>query len=180
MYKSAFWPLLKKGVNPLRGIVQKHIARHRFAGDVVGRCERMIDLAVEGLLAERIVAELRDRIISVNRRISASSLLPGTTRLTSPRDCAVAASMGSPVSSISLACFRPMFRTTPTAGVEQNTPMFTPGIANVAVSAATARSHIDTSWHPAAVAMPWTRAITGCGISVSAIIIRLQASNRPC
>src|SRR5215471_2757068 len=45
-------PLLKKGVNPFRSIVQKHIARHHFAGDVVGCCERMIDLAVEGLLAE--------------------------------------------------------------------------------------------------------------------------------
>src|SRR5205807_1895763 len=81
-------------------------------------------------------------------------------------DNAVAASMGSPVSSISMARFRPMFRTTPTAGVEQNTPMLTPGIANVAVSAATAMSHIDTSWQPAAVAIPWTRAITGCGLSV--------------
>jgi hypothetical protein len=45
-------PLLKKGVNPFCGIVQKHIACHRFAGDVVGCRERMIDLAVEGFLAE--------------------------------------------------------------------------------------------------------------------------------
>src|SRR5208337_892839 len=44
--------LLKKGVNPFCGIVQKQIAGHHFASDVVGYCERMIDLAVEGLLAE--------------------------------------------------------------------------------------------------------------------------------
>ena len=45
-------PLLKKGVNPFCGIVQKQIARHHFTGDVVGCRERMIDLAVESLLAE--------------------------------------------------------------------------------------------------------------------------------
>jgi hypothetical protein len=70
-----------------------------------------------------------------------------------------------------------MFRAMPTAGVEQNKPMLTPGIANVAVSAATARSHIDTSWHPAALAIPWTRAITGCGRLVTASIMRLHSAN---
>jgi hypothetical protein len=49
---------------------------------------------------------------------------------------------------------RPTFRTTPTAGVEQKMPTLTPGSANVAVSAATARYHIETSWQPAAVATP--------------------------
>ena len=44
-----------------------------------------------------------------------------------------------------MARFRPTLRATPTAGVEQNTPMLTPGIANVASSTATARSHIETS-----------------------------------
>jgi hypothetical protein len=46
------------------------------------------------------------------------------------------------------------------------------GSANFAVSAATARSHIDTSWQPAAVARPCTRAITGCGRRVSFSIVR--------
>ena len=78
-----------------------------------------------------------------------------------------------------MACFRETFRATPTAGVEQKIPTFTPGRAKVAVSAATARSHIDTNWHPAAVAIPWTRAITGWGSRVSATISRLQSSNRP-
>ena len=49
---------------------------------------------------------------------------------------------------------RDTLRATPTAGVVQKTPMFTPGSAKVAASEATARSHIDTSWQPAAVAIP--------------------------
>ncbi len=48
-------------------------------------------------------------------------------------------------------------------GVEQNRPMLTPGVAKRAVSAATARSAEATSWQPAAVAMPWTWAMTGFG-----------------
>ena len=71
-----------------------------------------------------------------------------------------------------------MFRATPTAGVEQKTPTLIPGIAKDAVSAATAMSHIETSWQPAAVAMPWTRAMTGCGSFVKETIIRLQSSKR--
>jgi hypothetical protein len=47
-----WWSLLKKGINPLRRILQKHIARHDFAGDVIGCPERTIDLAIERLLAQ--------------------------------------------------------------------------------------------------------------------------------
>jgi hypothetical protein len=89
----------------------------------------------------------------------------------------VAASIGVPVSSISMARLRPTDLATPTAGVEQNTPTFTPGSAKRAVSAATARSHIDTSWQPAAVAMPCTRAITGWGILVKVTIRWLHSAN---
>src|ERR1041385_8334203 len=46
------WPLLKKGVNPFRGILQKEIARHGLASDVVGCPEGTIDLSIECLLAE--------------------------------------------------------------------------------------------------------------------------------
>ena len=42
---------------------------------------------------------------------------------------------------------------------------------SVAWSGATARSHSETSWHPAAVAIPCTRAITGWGSRVKDIII---------
>ena len=54
--------------------------------------------------------------------------------------------------------------------------MLTPGSAKRALSAATARSHIETSWQPAAVAMPCTRAITGCGSRVRVTISRLHSS----
>ena len=57
-----------------------------------------------------------------------------------------------------------MARDKATIGVVQNRPIFTPGVANRASSEATARSHVATSWQPAAVAMPGTSAITGTGI----------------
>ena len=47
--------------------------------------------------------------------------------------------------------------------VEQNKPMFTPGVANFADSDDIAKSHDATNWHPAAVATPSTSAITGFG-----------------
>jgi hypothetical protein len=42
------------------------------------------------------------------------------------------------------------------------------------MSAATARSHCATSWQPAAVAIPFTTAITGWGRAMSLRIIALQ------
>jgi len=65
-------------------------------------------------------------------------------------------------------------RDSATIGVEQNSPILTPGVAKRAASAATARSQLATSWQPAAVAMPCTRAITGLGRWVRASISRLQ------
>ncbi len=50
-----------------------------------------------------------------------------------------------------------------TIGVEQNRPMLTPGVANFASSAATARSQVATSWQPAAVAVACTAAMNGFG-----------------
>src|SRR3546814_16224027 len=70
------------------------------------------------------------------------------------------ASTSSPVSSISMACLLLTLRDSATIGVEQNRPMLTPGVAKRAVSAATARSQLATSWQPAAEATPCTRAIT--------------------
>ena len=89
----------------------------------------------------------------------------------------MAASIGSPVSSICSARLRPIARESGTIGVEQNSPIRTPGVANRASSAAMARSQVATSWQPAAVAMPWTRAITGCGSSWMRSISRVQTSN---
>ncbi len=53
--------------------------------------------------------------------------------------------MKSPVSSISIACLRRMFRPSGTLGVEQNNPTLMPDTANFALSDATARSHCATS-----------------------------------
>ena len=70
-----------------------------------------------------------------------------------------------------------MTRVSGTIGVEQNSPIFTPGVANHASADATARSHAATSWQPAAVAAPCTFAITGCGISCTASMSSVQTSN---
>ena len=79
---------------------------------------------------------------------AASSSAAGTTRLTRPHSSAVDASIISPVNSISSARLRPTARSTGTIGVEQNSPMLTPGVANRASSDATARSQAATSWQP--------------------------------
>jgi len=64
------------------------------------------------------------------------------------------------------------------SGVEQNSPIRTPGVAKRAASDATARSHADTSWHPAAVAMPSTQATTGWRMRWIRIIRAPQVANR--
>ena len=53
-----------------------------------------------------------------------------------------------------MARLRPTDLATGTIGVEQNSPILTPGVANQASSEATARSQEATSWQPAAVATP--------------------------
>ena len=63
-------------------------------------------------------------------------------------------------------------------GVVQNRPMRTPGVAKAAWSEAMARSQVATNWHPAAVAIPCTSAITGCGMAWIFIISSLHTSNR--
>ena len=87
------------------------------------------------------------------------------------------ASIRSPVSSISIACLGPTVRVSATIGVEQNSPMFTPGVAKRAVAPATARSQDATSWQPAAVATPPTRAITGWRRWPRCIITSEQRAN---
>lgn len=57
-----------------------------------------------------------------------------------------------------------------TAGVEQNRPILTPGVAKLDFSVATAMSQLATSWQPAAVATPFTMAITGTGMSCIRVI----------
>src|SRR6516162_7423978 len=57
-------------------------------------------------------------------------------------------------------------------------PEITPLTAKRASRAATARSHCATSWQPAAVAMPCTRAITGIGNRRSVNIMREHCVKR--
>ncbi len=85
--------------------------------------------------------------------------------------------MKSPVTSISNAALRATLRDSATLGVLQNKPKLTPLTAKRASRDATARSHIATSWQPAAVATPCTRAITGTGRRWIASIMCEQRSN---
>ena len=71
---------------------------------------------------------------------------------------------------------RGTLRDSATAGVEQKRPTSMPEVAKRAAFVATARSHMATSWQPAAVAMPRTFAITGWGSSTSDHIMRLHRS----
>ena len=81
------------------------------------------------------------------------------------------------MSSSSSARLRPTARESGTIGVEQKRPIFTPGVAKRVASAATARSQAATSWQPAAVAIPCTFAITGCGTRWIVSISTVQTSN---
>jgi hypothetical protein len=75
-----------------------------------------------------------------------------------------------------MACLRATLRESATMGVEQNKPICTPGVQNFAAVEATARSQVATSWHPAAVAVASTAAITGCGSRRTESITVLQRS----
>src|SRR5215467_14646362 len=107
-----------------------------------------------------------------------SSCAAGTTRLTRPQSSAVWASMTSPDRAISMARFRPVLRAIATMGVWQNQPPLPPGAANPTSSLATTRSAVATSWQPAAVARPCTRATTGCGTCCISDISLVQVTSR--
>ncbi len=109
---------------------------------------------------------------------ASSSASGAATRLTRPLASASSAEMKPPVTSISKAALRDRLRDSATLGVEQNRPRLTPDTAKRASRLATARSHIATSWQPAAVAMPCTRAITGTGSFCTASITCVHCANR--
>ena len=140
------------------------LRRHDLGGVAVGGGEVELGLAVERLLADL------DGQAPICRRSAARETvdrlaqpLPRHHPVDEPERRAVAASISSPVSSISIAALRPTARVSATIGVEQKRPILTPGVANRASSAATARSQVATSWQPAAVATPCTSAMTGFG-----------------
>ena len=76
-----------------------------------------------------------------------------------------------------MACLAGMLRTKGTLGVAQNKPTSMPLTPNCTPWAATAKSHWATSWHPAAVATPCTRAITGTGKLWIDNIMRVHCAN---
>ena len=81
----------------------------------------------------------------------------GTTGFTSPRRCASAASMKSPVTSISKASLRPMLRDRPTLGVAQKRPTLMPDTAKRAIR----RPPPDRTSTPAGSPPRWR--CRGCG-----------------
>ena len=85
--------------------------------------------------------------------------------------------MKRPVANMSKARLRETLRVSATAGVAQYRPTVMPDTAKRAESTATARSQLATSWQPAAVATPCTRAITGTGSCCSDCMVRPQRLN---
>lgn len=74
---------------------------------------------------------------------------------------AVSAVIISPVRCMRIACLRPMARVRATTGLEQNSPILTPGVPKHAVLEAIARSHEATSWQPAAIGQGF-RSVDDC------------------
>src|SRR3712207_5941855 len=101
-------------------------------------------------LPVRIATGLLAQISAVRAATAESSSESGTTWLTRLLDSASAAVMKRPVTSMSKARLGETLRESATAGVEQKSPTLMPETANVALSAATARSQVATSWQPAA------------------------------
>jgi hypothetical protein len=94
---------------------------------------------------------------------SSASASGGTARLTRPSSTRAGGVDEGARGQHLEGRLRGMLRLSATIGVEQKSPMFTPLTPNRVPSAATAMSQAATSWQPAAVAMPCTSAITGCG-----------------
>ena len=155
-------------------VVHHHPARERVR---VGFARGL--LRVEGALAERDdVRHSRAGCARPARQSAASSSAAGTTRFTRPHSSAVAASIMSPVSSISSARLRPIEREHRNHRRRAEQADVHAGCRERAASStATARSHAATSWQPAAVATPCTLAITGCGIACRRSISATQVEN---
>ena len=68
-----------------------------------------------------------------------------TTSLIKPILAALSDEINSPVKSISKECLLDKFLEIATMGVEQNKPIFTPGVANLAELLAYAKSQLATN-----------------------------------
>jgi hypothetical protein len=154
--------LVDEGLHAFQRRLVHHVAGHGLAGVGVGGVDAHFQLPVEQLLAQgdghaRLGHDAADQRFDGSR--------PGRPRHHAVDQALLASAssalMKSPVTSISKASLRGRLRLSATLGVLQNRPRLTPLTAKRASRAATARSHMATSWQPAAVAMPCTRAITG-------------------
>ena len=133
-------PLLEEGEHAFMGVVELGVVDHHRAREPVGGA-----LVERFLLRRTRACRARARPSSTARFVRRARPLRrrarsrGTTRFTSPHSAAVAASIISPVNSISSTRLRPIVRLIGTIGVEQNRPMLTPGVAKRASSAAIAQ-----------------------------------------
>ena len=141
-------PLLQERVDPLRRIPLPHVPDHDVRGVRIRVRELHLRLPVKRRLAQRHHRPALRRDLPGQRPHRIVQRAFGTARFTIPNRTASSAETISPVSSISIAALRPTARVSATIGVEQNRPIFTPGVAKRALSAAIARSHVATNWHP--------------------------------
>ena len=109
-------------------------------------------------------------------RNAVSTCVPaGTTRLTMPRRCAVAASMrSSPSRMISLACLGPVSHGSSMVTIPA--PNLSSGSPKMASSAAMVRSQASASSNAPARQAPWTAAIVGLGQCQNRIVVRKSRS----
>ena len=170
--------LVHEGIDARLGILALDGAGHELGCEGVGLREVHLHLLMEHRLARRdLLRWLGGDVIGERHRFLVKPL-GGATRLTSPSRSAVAASIDWPVNSMSSARLEPTLRPTGTEGVPQNRPLLMPEVAKLASLDATARSQAATSWQPAAVAIAWTLAMTGCGRRRIDIIIAEQRVSR--
>ena len=169
--------LLEKPAHTLDAIGISEVVDHRQRGDGIGLIERLLDLGVEGALADR---QRRGGLLSdglASAWASSSARPSGTTRLTRPkrrppRRYRVVRSSPSP----SLACAISHGRPPPRGRAEQ--AEIHPRQAEAGALAATARSQAATSWQPAAVTTPSIAAMTGFGSATTACMRAEQRANR--
>src|SRR5213593_1971312 len=155
--------LLHEGCDSLLAVGCNGVARDHFGHHVVRLGLPGFDLAVEANLAEleRVTAQLR-QLVYERHDLFVQPLARDRAVDQAPPLCGRRVDE-RPVSSISSACFRLTLRATATPGVEQKSPYLIPDVAKRQSSLAIARSHVATSWQPAAVATPCGAAITGTG-----------------
>jgi len=155
-------PLADEGADSFFGLRREHVGGHDFARVAVG--------SASGISSWRRMLPCRSsRCAQAWTRSGAQAPWSPSQRIRRhdaierPNAHRSSAETISPVSSIFIACLRPTLARERDHRRRTEQAEFTPGVANRASVEATARSQLATSWHPAAVAMPCTSAITGLG-----------------